>query len=77
MALEPPLRVFAGERAALYVHSTLDGDEAIVYDDERGNVTLSHKFFDVLPGMAHVSQVAFDPRRFVPVGSGTCTIFFA
>jgi hypothetical protein len=54
-----PLCVPAGQRVGLYVHSTRPDDKAIVYDNQRGKITMQDRFMQVEPGLAHVSNVPF------------------
>ena len=48
-----------GESCGLYVHSTLSGDEAIVYDNQRHQLSHEDDFLAVLPGLAHLSNRPF------------------
>jgi len=57
-----PIRLAAGMSCGLYVHSTLPGDEAIVYDNARDEVTYADAAIRVLSGIAHVSNVPFNPQ---------------
>lgn len=62
LVLNQPIRLKPGETRALYIHSTLQGDEAIVYDNSYyGNN--SKRFEDdklaILSGRAHVSTRVF------------------
>jgi len=73
LILDEPIILRPGQVRAIYVHSTLAGDEAIVYDNafvylpRRGNVdnSLSRKpryddpFISIFTGRAHVSDVPF------------------
>mmetsp|Transcript_26441 Transcript_26441/g.48414 ORF Transcript_26441/g.48414 Transcript_26441/m.48414 type:complete len:317 (+) Transcript_26441:74-1024(+) len=59
LELSTPVRLKPGERCGLYVHSTLLGDDAIVYDNQRNDVTYKDKHLTVLPGMAHLSNRPF------------------
>ena len=52
LRFDTPIRLYPGEQCGLYVHSTLPGDEAIVYDDQRHTVTYQDDVFTVLPGLA-------------------------
>jgi hypothetical protein len=62
LELSSKIRVKPGERIGLYVHSTRPGDEAIVYDNQRHEASFEDRFLQVLPGVAHISNRAFDPR---------------
>lgn len=46
------------------MHSSLDGDEGIVYDNQRGETTHEDKFITIGPGLAHLSNVPFSPIGF-------------
>ena len=61
LRLDIPLTLKPGQGCGLYIHSTLPGDEAIVYDNQRGMVTHEDNFIVVEPGMAHLSSVPFSP----------------
>jgi hypothetical protein len=54
-----PIRLHPGETKALYVHSTLPGDQSIVYDDRHRARTYDDNLVSVLTGRAHVSCEAF------------------
>lgn len=54
-----PIVLKPGQVRGIYVHSTLDGDEAIVYDNRQHEKTHDDNFITVLPGRAHVSSVPF------------------
>jgi hypothetical protein len=43
-------------------HAASRGDEQIVYDNQRHRVSLSDTHLDILPGLAHLSDVAFSPE---------------
>lgn len=57
--LSSPIRLSPGETCGLYVHSKLSGDDAIVYDNQRSEVTYEDQSFRVLPGLAHLSNRPF------------------
>jgi len=62
LVFDEPVRLEPGEMRALYVHSTLPGDQAIVYDNSYYGT--SDKRFDddkitILTGRAHVSTTCF------------------
>jgi hypothetical protein len=59
-----PIHLQAGDSIGLYVHSTQPGDQAIVYDNQRGDVTHDDVFMRVTPGMAHISNVPFSRNGF-------------
>jgi hypothetical protein len=62
LVLDQPIRLKPGEARVLYIHSTLPGDEAIVYDNSYYG-TESKRFEDdklaILTGRAHVSTRVF------------------
>lgn len=62
LVLDQPIRLKPGETRVLYIHSTLPGDEAIVYDNSYYGTT-SKRFEDdklaILTGRAHVSTRVF------------------
>jgi len=49
----------AGERIGVYIHSTRDDDQAIVYDNQRGQITMQDNYIQVEAGLAHISNEAF------------------
>lgn len=59
LQLDPPIRIAPGQTCGLYVHSKLAGDDAIVYDNQRQRVTYEDQIFQVLPGLAHLSNRPF------------------
>eukprot|EP00928_Gymnodinium_smaydae_P010672 TRINITY_DN14022_c0_g4_i1.p1 TRINITY_DN14022_c0_g4~~TRINITY_DN14022_c0_g4_i1.p1 ORF type:complete len:325 (-),score=61.88 TRINITY_DN14022_c0_g4_i1:115-1089(-) len=64
LELDQPIRLRPGERRGLYVHSSLAGDEALVYDNQRSRVTYQDNAFKVYPGLAHLSNKPFGRRGF-------------
>mmetsp|Transcript_19877 Transcript_19877/g.30702 ORF Transcript_19877/g.30702 Transcript_19877/m.30702 type:complete len:474 (-) Transcript_19877:171-1592(-) len=54
-----PIVLKPGQVRAVYIHSTLHGDEAIVYDNRHGRRTYDDSLISILPGRAHVSPKAF------------------
>lgn len=56
---DKPIVMRPGDVRGVYVHSTLRGDEAIVYDNKEKRKTHDDSFITVLPGRAHVSEKAF------------------
>ena len=62
LKLVESIRLLRGERCGLYVHSGLQGDEGLVYDNQRGDVTYHDKVLKVLPGLAHISNRPFGTR---------------
>ena len=64
LTFNQPIKLRPGEGVGLYVHSALPGDEAIVYDNQRSQVTYQDRCFKVLPGLAHLSNKPFGKRGF-------------
>ncbi len=54
-----PIVMHPGEIRGVYIHSTLESDQAIVYDNQSSIKTHDDQFLTVLPGRAHVSTCAF------------------
>ena len=60
LRLPVPLRLRPGEACGLYIHSAAPGDDAIVYDNQRGrHVASTDRCLQLLPGMAHLSNRPF------------------
>jgi hypothetical protein len=57
-----PIILKPGEVRGVYIHSTLDNDQAIVYDNQQNIKTHDDQFITVLPGRAHVSTKVFGTR---------------
>jgi len=57
-----PIVLKPGEIRGVYIHSTLDNDQAIVYDNQQNIKTHDDQFITVLPGRAHVSTTVFGTR---------------
>ena len=70
LVFNEPVRIRPGELRALYIHSTLPGDKAIVYDNSYYGDS-DKRFEDdklvILSGRAHVSTTCFgqDPIWYV------------
>ena len=62
LKLDVPLQLKPGVRRGLYVHSTRVNDDSIVYDNQRHQITHEDNFLRILPGVAHLSPVAFGGR---------------
>eukprot|EP00522_Entomoneis_paludosa_P012465 CAMPEP_0172456816 /NCGR_PEP_ID=MMETSP1065-20121228/17765_1 /TAXON_ID=265537 /ORGANISM="Amphiprora paludosa, Strain CCMP125" /LENGTH=428 /DNA_ID=CAMNT_0013210063 /DNA_START=22 /DNA_END=1305 /DNA_ORIENTATION=- len=62
LLLESPIRLQPGQTRVIYIHSTLPGDEAIVYDNSEYGMS-SKRYEDdklaILTGRAHVSNDVF------------------
>ncbi|KAL7461067.1 hypothetical protein ACHAXS_001508 [Conticribra weissflogii] len=54
-----PIVLKPGQVKGIYIHSTLRGDEAIVYDNKNKQKTHDDGFLTILPGRAHVSETPF------------------
>ena len=54
-----PIVLTPGQVRGVYIHSTLPGDEAIVYDNKHKMLTHDDGFITILPGRAHVSERPF------------------
>lgn len=54
-----PIILKPGEVRGVYIHSTLEGDEAIVYDNKHQRLTHDDPFIQILTGRAHVSEKPF------------------
>jgi hypothetical protein len=57
-----PIVLQPGQTKAIYIHSTLPGDEAIVYDNRHSRRTHDDALLSILSGRAHVSQDPFGVR---------------
>jgi hypothetical protein len=54
-----PIYLKPGQTRAIYIHSTLPGDEAIVYDNRHSRKTYDDALVSILTGRAHVSTRVF------------------
>lgn len=54
-----PIIIKPGEIRGIYVHSTIESDRGIVYDNQQKIKTYDDQFLTVLPGRAHVSPRVF------------------
>ena len=54
-----PIKLMPGQTRAIYIHSTLPGDEAIVYDNRKDRRTYDDALVSILTGRAHVSTTPF------------------
>eukprot|EP00617_Octactis_speculum_P003935 CAMPEP_0185781428 /NCGR_PEP_ID=MMETSP1174-20130828/102392_1 /TAXON_ID=35687 /ORGANISM="Dictyocha speculum, Strain CCMP1381" /LENGTH=433 /DNA_ID=CAMNT_0028471407 /DNA_START=52 /DNA_END=1350 /DNA_ORIENTATION=- len=54
-----PVIIPKSKSVGMYVHSKRQGDESIVYDDQRARYTHSDQFIRVGPGLAHLSNEPF------------------
>ena len=61
LQLNPPIQLLPGQIKTIYIHSTLPGDEAIVYDKQRSRSRRIYDdpFLTILSGRAHVSNTPF------------------
>lgn len=63
-----PIILKPGEIRGIYIHSSIDSDTGIVYDNQQKIKTHDDNFITVLPGRAHV---ATDPFGTMPIwGTG-------
>eukprot|EP00659_Diplonema_papillatum_P018724 gene18724-28902_t len=68
LEFKTPVKLTRGDRCGVYVHSRLPGDQAVVYDDQRGHITHRDTYLNILPGMAHLNPMPF--VNLAPWGSG-------
>lgn len=59
-----PIILKPGEIRGIYIHSTLESDQAIVYDNRQQLKTHDDNFLTVLPGRSHVST---EPFGYMPI----------
>ena len=59
LEFDTPIVVGAGGKACMYVHSKRGDDEAIVYANQRRQISHEDSFLQVCPGVAHISPVPF------------------
>jgi len=59
LKLEPPLVLLPGKTYGLYVHSANQGDDGVVYDNQRDEICHEDDYLRVLPGLAHLSPEPF------------------
>mmetsp|Transcript_7136 Transcript_7136/g.13928 ORF Transcript_7136/g.13928 Transcript_7136/m.13928 type:complete len:359 (+) Transcript_7136:3-1079(+) len=64
LPLDPPIQLKPGERVGIYVHSSEQGDRAIVYNNQRSAETHKDDFITIFPGLAHTSSIPFHPIGF-------------
>ena len=57
-----PIILKPGEVRGVYIHSSIDTDTGIVYDNQQKIKTHDDKFLTVLPGRAHVATTPFSTR---------------
>jgi hypothetical protein len=57
-----PICCKPGEGLGIYIHSRRPDDMAIVYDNQKSNVTHMDRFIKVNPGLAHLSNQPFSGR---------------
>ena len=62
LEIDPPLCLPAGQVIGLYVHSTRPGDQSIVYDNQRHQISHEDHFIQVTSGCAHLVPRPFDSR---------------
>lgn len=66
--LEHAIRIERGHSAAVYIHSGLPGDEALVYANQRGRTSHEDPYMKILPGMADLLSRPFSNQS--PWGGG-------
>mmetsp|Transcript_16642 Transcript_16642/g.51829 ORF Transcript_16642/g.51829 Transcript_16642/m.51829 type:complete len:295 (+) Transcript_16642:237-1121(+) len=59
LQLDPPLVLRPDRTYGLYVHSAEQGDDGVVYDNERDAICHEDDYIRVLPGLAHLSPEPF------------------
>lgn len=60
LVLSPPLRLAPTQIAGIYVHSEMEGDQALVYADRRSeDVTYMDQNLCIHSGIAHTSHVPY------------------
>jgi hypothetical protein len=71
LKLEPhqPIQIEPGKGVGLYIHSERPDDRALVYDNQRSDVTHEDSFIKVLPGLADLSNQPFSRRGIYGWGS--------
>eukprot|EP00808_Paulinella_micropora_P001773 g30245.t1 len=62
MLLDPPIALHPGQSLGIYVHSQEEGDQGIVYNNQRGTVTYVDRHLKIKPGCAHLSPQPFSGR---------------
>ena len=67
-----PIVLRPGEVRGVYIHSTLPGDEAIVYDNKHQRLTHDDPFIQILTGRTHVSEKPFGKMVSRPYISRGC-----
>jgi len=60
-----PVRLAPGQIVGIYIHSELQSDSAVVYDNLRTRKRFTHedKFIAIHPAIAHTSPIAFSPTN--------------
>eukprot|EP00471_Norrisiella_sphaerica_P006758 CAMPEP_0184480030 /NCGR_PEP_ID=MMETSP0113_2-20130426/1518_1 /TAXON_ID=91329 /ORGANISM="Norrisiella sphaerica, Strain BC52" /LENGTH=312 /DNA_ID=CAMNT_0026858239 /DNA_START=93 /DNA_END=1031 /DNA_ORIENTATION=- len=64
LEIKPCLRLRAGESIGIYIHSGLEGDMGIVYNNRRSRVTHEDPHMCIMPGLAHISDEPFSCNGF-------------
>jgi len=62
LKLSSTLTLAPDTKIGLYIHSTRQDDQAIVYDNQRRAVSHQDKFLQIMSGVAHISPRPFDSR---------------
>lgn len=65
-----PIILKPGEVRGIYIHSSIDDDTGIVYDNQQRHKTHDDKFITILPGRSHVCTKPFSRTPIWGYGSG-------
>jgi hypothetical protein len=69
LPLDIPIKLRPHEMRGLYVHSSLPGDESIVYDNQKAQYTHSDDFLQIRPGLSHLCSRPFGRNTLWGYGS--------
>lgn len=69
LKFDTKVKIRPGENRGVYVHSKLQGDEAIVYDNQKADHTHQDNFLTIYPGLAHVCNKPFGQNTMWGYGS--------
>jgi len=64
VVLDEPITLHPGAVCALYVHSSSESDDGIVYDNQRGNAKHDDGVLEIRSGQAHISSEPFSQQGF-------------
>ena len=59
LQLDCPICLVPGTSCGLYVHSKRHSDDAILYDNQKAEVTHENEYLRLLPGLAHLGVLPF------------------